>query len=77
MTTFLHTHLKKRSLTISGHRTSIALETLFWDVLEKIAKSRNISLSQLIIEIDEQQHKNLTSALRVFALQEALSHSLE
>ena len=61
--------MRKRSLTIVGHRTSIALEPEFWDALEAIAKEREISLPALIVEIDEQrENANLSSSIRIAVL---------
>lgn len=61
--------MRKRSLTIAGHRTSIALEPQFWDALESIAQTRDVSLPHLIAEIDEKREDpNLSSAIRVFVL---------
>ena len=40
--------LKKRSVTIAGHRTSISLEDEFWSELVRIAAERNMSLNGLI-----------------------------
>lgn len=61
--------MRKRSLTIAGHRTSIALEPAFWDALQSIADTRDISLPNLIAEIDEtREDPNLSSAIRVFVL---------
>tara|TARA_R100000365_G_scaffold1672_1_gene5654 strand:+ start:893 stop:1105 length:213 start_codon:yes stop_codon:yes gene_type:complete len=61
--------VRKRSLTIAGHRTSIALEPQFWDALESIAQTRDVSLPHLIAEIDEtREDPNLSSAIRVFVL---------
>ena len=68
------TKLRKRSLTIAGHRTSLALEAAFWRRLEALAAARAISLSGLVAEIDaDRGETNLSSALRVFALESALS----
>ncbi len=62
--------MQKRSLTISGHKTSIALEPEFWTALEYIAKGKDIGLVELIIQIDENRlTNNLSSGLRIFALQ--------
>ena len=59
----------KRSLTIAGHRTSLALEPEFWDALDRIAAERQISLANLVREIDDQHiDGNLTSAIRVEVL---------
>jgi len=65
--------LKKHSIVISGHQTSITLENIFWDHLKAIANSRNLSLSILIAQIDSQRMSdqagaNLSSAVRVFVL---------
>mgnify|MGYP003150790754 CR=1 FL=1 len=61
--------MRKRSLTIAGHRTSIALEPPFWEALHSIAQAREMSLPNLIAEIDEtREDSNLSSAIRVFVL---------
>ena len=63
------TVLKKRSLLLSGHATSIALEPEFWAVLEEMAKARGSSLAGLIVAIDaERAGRPLASACRVAAL---------
>lgn len=62
----------KRSLTISGHRTSISLEDAFWRRLKAVAAERALPLSVLIAEIDAARgDANLSSALRVFVLESA------
>ena len=61
-------HFQKRSVSLHGHKTSVSLEKTFWDVLEQAAQAQNISLSQLIKNIDENRHGNLASALRLYAL---------
>ena len=59
----------KRSFTIAGHRTSIALEPEFWTGLEAIATARGLPLAGLIREIDEARGQpNLSSAVRVAVL---------
>jgi predicted DNA-binding ribbon-helix-helix protein len=63
--------IKKRSVDIAGHRTSISLEEPFWDALTAIAGQRQISMNKLIAEIDKERAGNLSSALRVFVLREA------
>ena len=61
----------KRSLTIAGHRTSIALEPEVWDGLEALAARRGLRLTALIEEIDAaRQTPNLSSALRVAVLRD-------
>ncbi len=63
--------IKKRSVDIAGHRTSVSLEPPFWDALSAIAARRKISVNQLIVEIDKTREGNLSSALRVFVLRDA------
>jgi predicted DNA-binding ribbon-helix-helix protein len=70
--------LRKRSITIAGHRTSISLEPAFWAALEQAAAARGCSLARLVEEIDRNRDKDtlsaatsLSSALRVFLLSEA------
>jgi predicted DNA-binding ribbon-helix-helix protein len=66
--------MQKRSLTIAGHRTSIALEPEFWAAMEAIADSRGLRLAALIEDIDRtRQGPNLSSALRVAVLREMQS----
>ena len=68
--------MQKRSLTIAGHRTSIALEAEFWAGLEALAARRNIRLTALIEAIDRNRDgPNLSSALRVAVLADARSSS--
>jgi predicted DNA-binding ribbon-helix-helix protein len=60
---------KKRSVVISGHRTSVSLEDAFWKGLREIATARDISVSDLLSTIDhERQPGGLSSAVRLFVL---------
>ncbi|MBF0169127.1 MAG: ribbon-helix-helix domain-containing protein [Alphaproteobacteria bacterium] len=62
-------NLRKRSLTIAGHRTSIALEPEFWEALEEISQERKIALSRLVAEADEGRGEtSLSSQLRLLVL---------
>ncbi len=60
--------LRKRSVIVAGHATSVSLEPEFWDELKRIATARGQSLNQLIGEVDADRPGNLSSALRVFVL---------
>jgi len=65
--------LIKRSMTIAGHRTSLALEPEFWAVLDDCAKTGGVSLPTLIARVDEARaashpDRALASAARVHAL---------
>jgi predicted DNA-binding ribbon-helix-helix protein len=65
--------LTKRSFTIAGHRTSIALEAEFWVVLDRIAKREGTGLAAVIAAVDAGRSppQPLASALRLHALAEA------
>ena len=60
--------MRKRSVTIAGHRTSLSLEDDFWDELKRLAAARGLSLKALIEEIDQANPGNLSSALRLYVL---------
>jgi predicted DNA-binding ribbon-helix-helix protein len=62
--------LVKRSFSLAGHRTSVALEAEFWSVLLRIAALRGLSLSGLVAAVDaaREPDRPLASALRVMAL---------
>jgi predicted DNA-binding ribbon-helix-helix protein len=61
--------LKKRSFSLSGHRTSVALEPEFWAVLEREAARLKQSLAAFVADIDKSRGtRPLASALRLAAL---------
>lgn len=61
--------LRKRSISLSGHATSLALEPEFWETLNAMAAARKSSLAALIIDIDSHRaDRPLASACRVAAL---------
>lgn len=62
--------LIKRSFTVAGHRTSIALEAEFWQALKHLAAAQGCSLAGLISEIDADRSTDrpLASTLRVYVL---------
>ena len=62
--------LRKRSVLVAGHRTSVSMEDAFWEVLKELADRRGLSINQLVAEVDEGRSGNLSSALRVYALRE-------
>ena len=60
----------KRSVSLAGHATSLALEPEFWAVLEVMAQTRGASLTGLIQAIDAKRGRRpLASACRVAALE--------
>ncbi|MEM9810507.1 MAG: ribbon-helix-helix domain-containing protein [Pseudomonadota bacterium] len=64
-------HLVKRSVTLGGHRTSVALEAIFWDEIDRIAMDREQSVSALINTIDRKRRaeQNLASSLRILVVE--------
>jgi len=63
--------IKKRSVNIHGHQTSISMEAEFWDALKNIAEQENLSINKLIAKIDDERDPmgyNLSSAIRVYIL---------
>lgn len=63
--------LKKRSVNLAGHATSVALEPEFWAVLETMSKERRISLAALIAELDSRRGESLLAS---FCRLSALAH---
>jgi predicted DNA-binding ribbon-helix-helix protein len=63
--------MRKRSVKIAGHATSITLEQEFWTEIQNIAEQRGLSINGLITHIDEtRETENLSSAIRLFVLKE-------
>lgn len=58
--------MKKHTLTIHGHVTSISLEDEFWDALKQAAYEEGLSVAGLVGLIDEDRNTGLSSAIRVF-----------
>jgi predicted DNA-binding ribbon-helix-helix protein len=61
--------LRKRSVRIGGHDTSVSLEDAFWDALGEVARARGMSVNALVAAVDRQRRGNLSSALRLFVLE--------
>jgi predicted DNA-binding ribbon-helix-helix protein len=59
----------KRSVTLAGHRTSVSLETEFWDAVREFAAIDGTSVNALIGAIDPGTGTNLSSRIRVYVLE--------
>ena len=75
--------MRKRSVTIDGHRTSVSLEDAFWTELTGIAHRRGTSLAALVAEIDRARvedaaapNGNLSSALRLYVLDDLRARTI-
>lgn len=62
------TEVRKRSVMVAGHPTSVTLEEPFWDALKELAAAEGVSVNALIERIDATRTGNLSSALRVYVL---------
>lgn len=63
---------KKHSLKLNGHMTSVSLEDVFWDAVLTIAEAKRVTIRDLIANIDAAKgSRNLSSAIRLFVLEEA------
>ena len=60
--------MRKHSVNITGHQTSLSIEDEFWEELKRIARQKNVSVSRLIEEIDNNRQGNLSGAIRVYIL---------
>lgn len=62
--------IRKRSVDIAGHRTSVSIEEPFWEALHDIASRRKTSVSELVASIDRARGGNLSSAIRLYVLKD-------
>jgi len=66
--------LRKRSVTLAGHRTSLSLEQVFWEELKLLAAEEGLSLQALIERVDRERIEaaapsfGLSGALRVYVI---------
>jgi predicted DNA-binding ribbon-helix-helix protein len=66
----MNSTVRKRSLILKGHKTSVSLEDAFWNALKDIAQEQRVSASQLAARIDaSREDHNLSSAIRLFVLE--------
>ena len=61
--------IRKRSVTVAGHKTSLSLEEAFWQALKDLAEAEGLSLNALVTRIDRMRSANLSSAARVYVLE--------
>jgi predicted DNA-binding ribbon-helix-helix protein len=61
--------IRKRSVTVAGHKTSLSLEEAFWRALKDLAEAEGSSVNALVTRIDRMRSANLSSAARVYVLE--------
>ena len=64
----------KRSVVIDRHKTSVSLEESFWKDLKEIAHVQRVTISKVIEDIDKARQGNLSSAIRLFVLDQVRKH---
>jgi predicted DNA-binding ribbon-helix-helix protein len=63
--------MRKRSVNLKGHATSVSLEDEYWTELKRMAAAAGVSMNALIEALDaRRQGANLSSALRLAVLQD-------
>ena len=66
----------KHSLTLRGHRTSVSLETEFWEIFRNAADAKGLAINELAAEIDEDRGDcGLASAIRIWVLNYVAANS--
>ena len=68
--------IRKHSVTIAGHDTSLSLEAVFWRALKEQARAEGLSVNALVEKIDAarplaERRRNLSSAVRVYLFERA------
>ena len=66
--------MRRHSVTLHGHRTSVSLEPEFWALLKQVAEQDRLSVAAVIQRVDDERLNSLptnglSSALRVYLLQ--------
>ena len=71
--------IRKRSVSIRGHRTSFSLEDAFFAEIERLAASRELTVAALVAEVDEARDRsvNLSSALRLHVISALKAEAVE
>ena len=70
--------IAKRSIVLDHHKTSISLEDDFWNAVRAIADRKKMKLTELLAQIDsERNQSNLSSAIRVFVLNETRAQAAQ
>jgi predicted DNA-binding ribbon-helix-helix protein len=69
-------HIRKRSVRLAGHQTSVSIENVFWDQIVRIAREKDLSINQLITQLDADRTGNLSSAIRVYVLSQVIETKL-
>ena len=64
----INSKIKCRTVLVNKHKTSVSIENEFWNEFKKISKNKKISLNKLVSQIDKLRTAPLSSAIRLFVL---------
>lgn len=65
------TPVRKHSIVLRGHKTSVSLEGPFWTEIKRMAREHGASLSAFVAEIDDRRGSGgLSTAIRIAVLQD-------
>ena len=67
----------KRSIVVAGHKTSVSLEEAFWNGMKEISGLRNMTLSELVGEIDSNRQQGNRSLMADHSFAGSAAHSLQ
>lgn len=60
---------ESRNIVVNGHRTSMRLESEFWDALQEICAREGMTVNQICTQVYRQRGKaSLTAAIRVYVI---------
>jgi len=61
-------HLKPRNVVVGERRTTVRLESRYWEELQRISRRTGRSIRDICTAVDQTRTGTLASALRVFVL---------
>ena len=70
----MKSRIVKHSVVINRHKTSVSLEDSFWNCLKEIAHYQRVALPKLLEKLDAERQGNLSSAIRLFVLDQVRTH---
>lgn len=60
--------IRKRSVTLAGHRTSVSVEDEFWAEFKRLARAEGKAVAEVLNDLDIDRAGNLSSAIRLYVL---------
>jgi predicted DNA-binding ribbon-helix-helix protein len=66
--------VRKRSIMLDGHKTSVTLEDAFWDAFKEIATAQGTPASRLIATLDSERRERVLEYYRSRCSPDAAQH---